>query len=78
MERKEFVLKEINKFMEGTLNYVEVSIGNAERYNALRKKILRLGNDCLRAVSSEFDVEKTIEKEGKKFLDRILGRNNND
>lgn len=69
MEQKEFILKEISKFMDTTLSYCEVAY-SAGNWKALRGKILRAGNDCLRNVEKEFEEHKPS------IIERIIGVKN--
>lgn len=52
--------KEITKSFEATLDYAQVAVGQS-RWPALRGKILRAMNNCLRNIREEFDLELTKE-----------------
>lgn len=46
---------EITKMFESILDYVEVAIPGNTVYKALRSKILRSGNNCIRAVKDKLE-----------------------
>lgn len=52
---KRYVEEEIKKLFTGVLDYTEVAIDGADRFKALRSKILKLGNDAIRDISREID-----------------------
>jgi hypothetical protein len=58
---KEMVAAELTSFWTQVLNLVEVSVDGRDRYNALRAKILTLGNNAKRAIEHNLDVYYRIE-----------------
>jgi hypothetical protein len=46
---------EITKMFESILDYVEVAIPGNTVYKALRSKILRSGNNCIRTVKDKLE-----------------------
>ena len=55
--RKKLVLamrKEVTKMMEKTLDFADVACPK-DNFKQLRSKILRVGNDCMRNLTKEFD-----------------------
>ena len=50
-----FVRSAITKMFEGVLDHTEVAVANETRYQILRGKILRAGNDAIRSINSELD-----------------------
>jgi len=58
---QEYIRSIITKMMEGTLDFVEVSVGNQERYKVLRSKLLRLGNDTLRSITGEIEMNYEVK-----------------
>ena len=47
---------EVTKMFENILDYAQVACAQPDTYKALRSKILRAGNNCIRAIKSEMDV----------------------
>lgn len=58
------VKDEITKMFEKVLDYTEVGVANDPRYQILRGKILRVGNDAIRSINSELDRNYEIEFRG--------------
>ncbi len=58
------VKDEITKMFEKVLDYTEVGVANDPRYQILRGKILRIGNDAIRSINSELDRNYEIEFRG--------------
>jgi len=53
------VRKEVTKLFESNLDYTQVACP-PETFKALRSKILRSGNDCIRAINarlSDYDIK---------------------
>ena len=51
---------EVTKMFETILDYAHVACTHKDTYNALRSKILRAGNNCIRSLKKElerYDVE---------------------
>lgn len=53
---KGMVKRSITNMFKEILDFVEVSIGDNDRFQALRKKILRTSNDTIRDVHLEIDM----------------------
>ena len=53
---KTFLEKEIKALFGSILDYAEVSMDSEDRYQKLRSKILRIGNDTIRNVQKEVDT----------------------
>ncbi len=52
--------KEVTKLFESVLDYTSIAVSEKDRFSVLRGKILRVGNDCIRKISSEltnYDIE---------------------
>ena len=59
------VRKEVTKLFETVLDYTSIAVSEASTFKVLRGKILRVGNDCIRKITSElvnYDVV-VIERE---------------
>jgi len=56
-ELKEKIHKEVSFMFEGILNYCEVAVANEDQYFRLRRKILRLGNNCIRHLQEYVDKD---------------------
>ena len=50
---KEFIKDEVTHFFEKVLDFAEVAIGDRNVYKSFRAKVLRLGNNCIRACEKE-------------------------
>lgn len=48
--------EQITKLFETTLDYVQVAVPS-DRYPAVRSRILRAGNNCLRNLRVELDLD---------------------
>ncbi len=59
-----FVKDEITRMFEKVLDYTEVGVADALRYQILRGKILRVGNDAIRSINSELDRNYEMEFKG--------------
>ena len=46
---------EVTKMFENILDYAQVACAEPNTYKALRSKVLRAGNNCIRALKSELD-----------------------
>lgn len=47
---------EVTKMFENILDYAQVACAQPDTYKALRSKILRAGNNCIRAIKLELDT----------------------
>ncbi len=47
------VRKEVTKMFESVLDYTSIAVTDEKAFKVLRGKILRVGNDCIRNISSE-------------------------
>lgn len=47
---------EVTKMFENILDYAQVACAEPNTYKALRSKVLRAGNNCIRALKSEMDT----------------------
>lgn len=59
-----YVKDEITKMFEKVLDYTEVGVADNPRYQILRGKILRVGNDAIRSINSELDRNYEVEFNG--------------
>jgi len=57
---KETISKEITKLFDGVLHYAELAILKKEIYDRFRSKVLRLGNNAIRACNKEIDLNYTV------------------
>jgi hypothetical protein len=48
--------EEVTKMFENILDYAQVACAQPDTYKALRSKILRAGNNCIRSIKSEMDT----------------------
>lgn len=58
------VAKEVTKLFEAVLDYTSIAVSDEKTFKILRGKILGVGNDCIRKISSglvNYDV-KYIER----------------
>lgn len=46
---------EVTKMFEVILDYAQVACAQPETYKALRSKILRAGNNCIRSIKNRID-----------------------
>lgn len=49
------ISKEVTKMFESILDYTQVAVPAKEPFQALRSRILRAGNDCIRNIFSGLD-----------------------
>lgn len=56
-----FVKDEITHFFEKVLDFAEVAIGDKNVYKSFRAKVLRLGNNAIRACSKEIEMNYTVK-----------------
>jgi len=57
-DRKKLVNKvsaEITSMFESILDYSQIACPDPNTYKALRGKILRAGNDCIRTITTDLD-----------------------
>lgn len=47
------VSREVTKLFESVLDYTSIAVSDAKTFKVLRGKILGVGNDCIRKISSE-------------------------
>lgn len=52
---------EVNSALRSVLDFIEVAVGNEERFKALRSKVLKVGNDALRNLKKEIDTRYDVE-----------------
>jgi len=52
---KDDIRKEVTHLFEKTLDYAQVACPNKETFRALRSRILRMGNDCIRKLHTRLD-----------------------
>lgn len=50
---KKEIEKEITKLFESTLDYAQVACAHQDTFRALRAKILRVGNNCIRNLKNK-------------------------
>ena len=50
---EDVVRKEVTKLFESVLDYTSIAVSEKDRFAVLRGKILRVGNDCIRTITSE-------------------------
>jgi len=53
---KAAMAEEITKMFESVLDYVQVACPTPDTYKVLRSKILRVGNNCIRAAKKELMI----------------------
>ena len=46
---------EVTTMFENILDYAQVACAQPDTYKALRSKILRAGNNCIRSIKNEMD-----------------------
>ena len=52
---KKVIDKEVTQLFESALDYAQVACSHKDTFKALRSKILRVGNDCIRNLKDELD-----------------------
>lgn len=52
---KREIEKEVTKLFESALDYAQVACAHQETFKALRAKILRVGNNCIRNLKNKSD-----------------------
>jgi len=52
---KNAAAEEVTKLFESVLDYVQVACPTPDTYKVLRSKILRVGNNCIRALKKQID-----------------------
>lgn len=52
---KKEIEKEVTKLFESALDYAQVACAHQDTYKALRAKILRVGNNCIRNLKTNLD-----------------------
>lgn len=52
-ELDDLVRKEVTKLFETVLDYTSIAVSDVSTFKVLRGKILRVGNDCIRKITSE-------------------------
>jgi hypothetical protein len=52
---KDLIKREITSMFSSVLDFAEVAVDGKERFNVLRSKVLREGNDAIRSLCSELD-----------------------
>jgi hypothetical protein len=57
---KKEINKEITSFFEKCLDFVEVTLPEEKIYKVVRSKILRSGNNAIREVNKNIDINYTI------------------
>jgi hypothetical protein len=50
---EDIMRKEVTKLFESVLDYTSIAVSEKDRFSVLRGKILRVGNDCIRTITSE-------------------------
>lgn len=58
--------KEVTKLFESVLDYTSIAVSEKDRFSVLRGKILRVGNDCIRTITSElsnYDIDLVEQSE---------------
>ena len=57
---KSDISRSVTELFKNILDFVEVGIGDPSRYNALRKKILRVANDAIRDINKDIDLNYVV------------------
>ena len=52
---KKEIEKEVTQLFESALDYAQVACAHKDTFKALRSKILRVGNDCIRNLNTQLD-----------------------
>lgn len=52
---KGVIKEEVTRLFESVLDYAQVACPSPPTYNALRAKILRIGNNCIRSLHKKID-----------------------
>ena len=69
-----FIKEEITNFFEKVLDFAEVAIAEKNQYKAFRAKVLRLGNNAIRACSKEVEMNYRIMYDPSDNLPRIIDK----
>ena len=57
---EKLVQTQVTKMFESILDYSQIAVPDPNTFKALRSKILRSGNDCIRSITgkfSEYDIK---------------------
>lgn len=57
---EKLVQKEVTLLFESVLDYTQIACSDPNTFKALRSKILRVGNDCIRSINSklgDYDIK---------------------
>ena len=63
---EKLVHKEVTALFESVLDYTQIACANPDTFKALRSKILRVGNDCIRSINSrlvDYDIKYVAKTE---------------
>ena len=66
-----FIKEEITHFFEKVLDFAEVAIGDRNVYKSYRAKVLRLGNNAIRACSKELELNYEVVHTTPPLLNQI-------
>lgn len=58
---KSLIRERITAMFSGILDFTEIAVGDNERYNVLRTKVLRLSNDTIRDLTRDLDEDYSVE-----------------
>ncbi len=63
---EKLIQKEVTTLFESVLDYTQIACADPDTFKALRSKILRVGNDCIRVINSkliDYDVKYIAKRE---------------
>ena len=61
LKLKDDIEHEIKEMFKSILDFIAVSLGDQQRFDAVRPKILRAANDAKRSIFSKLDMYYSIE-----------------
>ena len=69
---KALIKQEVTYLFEKVLDFAEVAVADKNQYKALRARILRLGNNCIRELLKALDEDYKIVStdQGKLVIER--------
>ena len=64
------IKNEVTQLFEAVLDYAQVACPSPPTYNALRAKILRVGNNCIRSLHKKVDrYDVSYNANGEDFIE---------
>ena len=58
---KDFIRNQITGMFTSVLDFAEVAVDGKDRFQTLRSKVLRVGNDTIRSITKELDLNYEVK-----------------